>query len=70
MQSLMWFDPYDWQDLAKRIEWALETRAMVLSRQGPLYDQLARRTWRHVVDDHIEILERIAAQDGGAAAKT
>jgi hypothetical protein len=54
MQSLMLFDPYDWQDLAKRIEWALENRAMLLSRQRLLYDQL----------------ERIAARDGGAAAKT
>jgi DNA-binding GntR family transcriptional regulator len=66
----MLFDPYDWQDLAKRIAWALENRAMLLSRQRLLYDQLARRTWRHVVDDHTEILERIAAQNGGAAAKT
>ena len=56
--------------MAKRIEWALENRATLLSRQKPLYDQLARRTWRRVVDDHIEILERIAAQDAGAAAKT
>jgi len=66
----MWFDPYDCQELTERIEWALETRAMLLSRQRLLYDQLARRTWRRVVDDHIEILECIAAQDGGAAAKT
>jgi hypothetical protein len=69
MQSLMLFDPYDWQGLARRIEWALENRAMLLSRQRLLFDQLARRTWRRVVDDHIELLERIAAQDGGAAAK-
>jgi glycosyltransferase involved in cell wall biosynthesis len=70
LQSMMLFDPYDWQDMAKRIEWALENGATLLSKQRSLYDRLAQRTWRHVVDDHIEILDRIAAEEDGAAEKT
>jgi hypothetical protein len=64
------FDPYDWKDMANRIEWALENRAALLARQRPFYDRLAQRTWRQVVDDHIEILDRIAAQGCSVAAKT
>jgi glycosyltransferase involved in cell wall biosynthesis len=70
LQSQMLFDPYDWKDMANRIEWALENRAALLARQRPFYDRLAQRTWRQVVDDHIEILDRIAAQGCSVAAKT
>ena len=70
LQSLMLFDPYDWKDMSGCIEQALKNRATLLSKQMPLYDRLAQRTWRHVVDEHIEILDRIAAQGCSATAKT
>lgn len=54
------FDPYDWKDMADRIEWALQNRSELLEIQRPLYDQLAQRSWRRVVDEYIAILDRIA----------
>jgi len=60
LQAAMLFDPYDWRDMALRIEWALKHRTDLLEMQKPLFDRIARRSWRHVVDDHIDILDRIA----------
>lgn len=61
LQDLMLFDPYDWQDMASRIAWALDNREMLLERQIPLYDRLAQRSWRAVVGEHIAILDRISS---------
>jgi glycosyltransferase involved in cell wall biosynthesis len=67
LRELMLFDPYDWEDVAKRIEWALDNREMLLERQMVLYENLAKRTWRDVVGEHIAILDRIsgASASGG-----
>jgi len=62
LQELMFFDPYDWKNMAERIEWGLNNRARLLEKQKPFYEQLARRTWRNVVDEYIEILDRISSK--------
>jgi glycosyltransferase involved in cell wall biosynthesis len=68
LASLMLFDPYDWRDMAGRIEWAIENRDLLRSKQMPLYDQLSQRTWREVVDDHIKVLDQIAAERADRSA--
>jgi glycosyltransferase involved in cell wall biosynthesis len=60
LQDAMLFDPYDWKDMAARIEWALQNREALLTRQLKFYAKLSQRTWRHVVDEHIAILDRIS----------
>lgn len=60
LQDVMLFDPYDWKDIAARIEWALQNREALLHRQLKFYDGHSQRTWRHVVDEHIAILDRIS----------
>jgi glycosyltransferase involved in cell wall biosynthesis len=60
LQDVMLFDPYDWKDMAARIEWALQNREALLTRQLKFYAKLSQRTWRHVVDEHIAILDRIS----------
>lgn len=62
LQSATFFDPYDWRDMAERIEWALQHRDELLAIQQPTYERLAQRTWQHVVQEHISILDRIADQ--------
>lgn len=62
LQSLMLFDPYDWMDMAGRIEWALHNLPLLKARQTPFYEQLAQRTWRQVVDEHVAILDRISSE--------
>lgn len=57
------FDPYDWRALADKIEWALANREHLYSLQRQFYDaHLATRTWSDVVDDHIQILDRLTAE--------
>lgn len=60
LQELMLFDPYDWKDIADRIEWGLKNRQLLLEKQKPFYEKLAQRTWRNVVDEYVEILDRIS----------
>ncbi len=58
----MTFDPYDWRDVADRIEWALDHRDALLERQSAFYEaMLANRTWRNTLDDHIRVLDQVAA---------
>jgi glycosyltransferase involved in cell wall biosynthesis len=61
LQKLMLFDPYDWENMAARIEWALENKGTLLERQLKLYERLAQRSWGTVVDEHIAILDRISS---------
>ncbi len=60
LQEITFFDPYDWKDLARRIEWALGHREELLAAQRKTYAQLAQRTWVDVVDEHLQILDRIS----------
>jgi len=61
LQKQMLFDPYDWKDMAAKIEWALKNSDTLLAQQKSLYDQLSMRSWRHVVDEYVEILDRISS---------
>lgn len=64
LQDLMLFDPYDWRDIAARIEWSLQNLDFLYSQQQPVFERLAKRTWIDVVDEHIEILDSISSQLG------
>jgi glycosyltransferase involved in cell wall biosynthesis len=68
LQELMLFDPFDWTDIANRIEWGLDHRKELLDKQTPVYQKLAQRTWRDVVDDHIDILDQISDITPGVIA--
>ncbi|MFT4121250.1 glycosyltransferase [Bradyrhizobium sp.] len=67
LQDMMLFDPYDWMDIARRIEWGLANRQVLLEKQLPLYQELARRSWSDVVDDYIGLLDKIATSPAGSA---
>lgn len=61
LQELTLFDPYDWKDMAKKIEWALARRELLIARQMPFYNKLAQRTWQNVVDEYVAVLEHISS---------
>ena len=65
LQQQMLFDPYDWKEMADKIEWGLNNRFALLAKQKLLYNQLSQRTWRHVVDEYVEILDRISLNKQG-----
>jgi glycosyltransferase involved in cell wall biosynthesis len=60
LQAAMLFDPFDWRDMAARIEYGLLNRDKLRVLEQPFYEQLARRSWRNVVDDYVAILGRIS----------
>jgi glycosyltransferase involved in cell wall biosynthesis len=62
LQKMTFFDPYDWQNLAERIQWALSHREELLALQRRTYAELSRRTWSDVVNEHLIIFERIAQE--------
>jgi glycosyltransferase involved in cell wall biosynthesis len=62
LQAAMLFDPFDWRDMASRIEYGLLNRDKLHALEQPFYAQLAQRSWRNVVDDYIAVLDHIAAR--------
>lgn len=68
------FDPYDWQAMADRIEYALDNRDALYARQRAFYDaRLLARGWGEMADDYVALLEQIATTarcgPGGPAGK-
>jgi glycosyltransferase involved in cell wall biosynthesis len=59
VQEVCFFDPYDWEDVAERIEWALSNRAHLLKIETAVYQRLKQRTWKDVAQEHIAILDRL-----------
>lgn len=62
VQAVTLFDPYDWRKMADKIEWGLNNLDEMHAVQKPLYDNFAQRTWTDVVNEHIEVLERISTE--------
>lgn len=60
LQEMTFFDPFDWKDMAFRIEWALANRDTLLSVQQNTYAELSQRSWENVVEEHLEIFENIS----------
>jgi glycosyltransferase involved in cell wall biosynthesis len=66
LQAMMLFDPYVWQDMANRIEWAIHNQDRLRSAQMDAFRSISLRTWDDVVADHIKILDRISVEPAGA----
>lgn len=60
LQEASLFDPYDWRDMAERIQWALENRDTLLQLQETAFATLSQRTWTDVANEHIAILDRLS----------
>lgn len=63
LQNMMLFDPYNWKEMAEKIEWGLKNRELLIEKQIPLYKQLSQRTWAQVIDEYITLLDKIAAEN-------
>ncbi|TGQ50726.1 glycosyltransferase [Mesorhizobium sp. M1C.F.Ca.ET.193.01.1.1] len=62
------FDPYDWQGLGEKMAWAIQNRASLYQLQRRFYDEvLAKRSWANVVEEHLELLDQLAARQMVAA---
>ncbi len=63
LQEATFFDPYNWQDCAERIEWGLKHKDELLALQRVTYDRLSQRSWSDVVNEHIDVLDQISSED-------
>lgn len=63
LRASMLFDPYDPNNMAERIRWALDNRDLLLRLQRPLYDELARRSWQVAALEYVELFSRLEAID-------
>jgi glycosyltransferase involved in cell wall biosynthesis len=61
LQEATFFDPFDWSDCAKRIEWAINHRDELLNLQLDAYGTLCKRTWTDVVAEHVKVLDEISS---------
>lgn len=50
--------------MAERIQWGVANREKLLAVQLPTYEQLVQRTWQDVVNEHLDILDRMVLQRG------
>lgn len=66
LQEKTFFDPYDWREMASRIEWGIQHRAELLELQGETYQRLISRTWTDVVSEHINVLDAISSHTQGS----
>lgn len=62
LQEVTFFDPFDWSDCAKRIEWAVTHRNELLQQQLDVYSMLCKRTWTDVVAEHVKVLDDISSE--------
>lgn len=60
LRAMMLFDPYNWQDMAERVEWAIQNRDKLRAIQMDAFTAISMRSWDHVVNDYVSILDRIS----------
>ncbi|EGV20009.1 glycosyltransferase [Thiocapsa marina] len=61
LRETMFFDPYDWRDMVRVIEWGLLNREELLRLQRPVFKRLSQRTWNDVVAEHIDELDALCS---------
>jgi len=54
-RKLFCFDPYNIQEMAHKIKWALENRSSLLDAQAKTFEQMKMRTWKDVAEEYIRI---------------
>lgn len=68
LREVSLFNPYDWRVLGEKIEWAIQNRAALYDQQRKFYeDVLAKRSWADVVQEHLRVLDELAARATVAA---
>lgn len=60
LRASMLFDPYDWVDMADRVEWAIANREELLGLQRERCADVLARSWSDVADDYLALLDAIS----------
>ncbi|HSW69970.1 MAG TPA: glycosyltransferase [Gammaproteobacteria bacterium] len=56
LKQQMLFDPYDLEDMANKIEWAVKNHERLFELQAPLYQTFKQRSWELVAKEYINLL--------------
>lgn len=59
MKNEMLFDPYDVNQIRKKINWALDNNEMLLKKQKVIYNNMKKRTWDIVANEYIDCFEEV-----------
>lgn len=51
------FDPYDYIDMAKKIEKGLQNREELFEKEKAIYSKLSGRTWKNVCEEYIQAFQ-------------
>lgn len=62
------FDPYDYKDIADKIQYGLGHREELAQRQKALFDDLKRRTWEGIGKEYVEAFEYFMGREEGERA--
>lgn len=54
------FDPYDYMDMAEKLEWGLECREHLYNLQYPLYSEMSRRDAACYVEEYLDAFRSFA----------
>jgi glycosyltransferase involved in cell wall biosynthesis len=60
LMTAMTFDPFDVDELADKMSWAITHRAELLALEQPLYERLARRNWDAVAGEYLDLFKCVA----------
>jgi len=63
LQELMLFDPYNIEDIADKIEWAIHNREELYQLQKPLYEKFMERSWEKVAGEYLNYFDETAARE-------
>lgn len=54
----MLYDPYDADDLARKVRWAIHHKMELYALEKPFFDQYASRSWEDVADDYFQLMQK------------
>ena len=55
----MLFNPYDVNEIRKKINWALDNNEMLLEKQKVMFNEMKKRTWDIVANEYINCFEEV-----------
>lgn len=60
LRDVMLFNPRDVEDMAEKIDWAIEHREELIRIQEPLFEQFSARTWAMVAQEYFDAIRSAA----------
>lgn len=63
LADTMLFDPYDWKDMAEKIEYGLKNTEELYQKELPLYRELEKRTGDAVAEEYIKAFQKFIEMD-------